>query len=67
MCNRGNSGYFTFGNGLDYYLVGGSNKSNSYCQQCDYNYEGETHSLCANGGTESTKYTPRRFIAIQMN
>ena len=51
LCNRGHWAHFAFGNGCDYCVHGGNDKSSSYCKQCDYNYEGETHSLSANGGT----------------
>ena len=59
-------GLFGFGKGKDICVYQGNRKSESYCLQYSYNYSGETNSLCSNGGREKTKFTPRRFIVIQM-
>ena len=42
-------------------------KSESYCNQGDYEYPSGTPSLCSNGNSGSTDFTPKRFIVIQMN
>ena len=41
-------------------------KSESRCEQRSFDYLGENHSLCSNGGREKTSFTPKRFIFIQM-
>ena len=60
-----NRGLVMFGNG-DVLIFVEQLKSQSWCHQVDYNYFGETHSLCSNGKAGKTEFTPKRFIIIQM-
>ena len=60
--NNGN--LFGFGNGHDLSVWVENRKSESYCYQSSYNYSREQKALC--GTNYPDRFTPKRFIVIQM-
>ncbi|BFU20089.1 TLD, putative [Entamoeba histolytica] len=61
LINQSHSCLFAFGNGNDIHVCKENNKTQSYCQQQSFEYEGISNALC---GKED--FTPKRIIVIEM-